>query len=56
MENVGDGWLALDPTWGQDRLDATHIPLPSDETAAMMLLTGAVNLQFRILEVDFFED
>ncbi len=53
---VDGDWLPFDPTWGQDRVDATHIPLPNDETAAMMLLTGAVNLRFRVLEVGFFPD
>ena len=53
---VDGDWLPFDPTWDQDRVDATHIPLPNDETAAMMLLTGAVDLRFRVLEVDFFSD
>jgi transglutaminase-like putative cysteine protease len=56
-EILADGkWLPFDPTWGQDRVDATHIPLPNDETAALMLLTGAVSLRFRVLEVGFFSD
>ena len=53
---VDGDWLPFDPTWDQDRVDATHIPLPNDETAAMMLLTGSVNLRFRVLKVDFFSD
>ena len=47
-------WIAMDPTWGQDRVDATHIPLPADETAALKLLTGSVELAFSILEVEHF--
>ena len=49
-------WQPFDPTWGQDRVDATHIPLPDDETAAMLLLTGAVSLRFDVLDVQFFSD
>ena len=49
-------WRPFDPTWGQERLDATHIPLPDDEAAAMMLLTGAVSLQFKVLDVQYFGD
>lgn len=47
-------WRPYDPTWGQERLDATHIPLPDDEAAAMMLLTGAVSLEFKVLDVQYF--
>lgn len=53
---VSGEWRPFDPTWGQERVDATHIPLPNDETAAMMLLTGAVNVQFSVLEIGFFPD
>jgi len=54
--HVDGEWRAFDPTWGQSRVDATHIPLPHDETAAMMLLTGAVDLRFRVLDFGFFPD
>lgn len=53
---VDNAWLTLDPTWGQERVDATHIPLPVDETAAMQLLTGSVQVQFSVLEVSHFSD
>ena len=51
---VDGGWIAMDPTWGQDRVDATHIPLPADDTAALRLLTGSVDLAFTVLEVEHF--
>jgi transglutaminase-like putative cysteine protease len=51
---VDGDWIAMDPTWGQERVDATHIPLPQDETAALRLLTGSVNLAFSVLEVEHF--
>jgi hypothetical protein len=53
---VAGDWIAMDPTWGQERVDATHIPLPDDETAALKLLTGSVDLTFSILEVEHFRD
>ena len=53
---IGGEWHAFDPTWGQDRVDATHIPLPDDEAAAMMLLTGAVSLRFEVVDVQYFAD
>lgn len=56
-ELYADGtWIAVDPTWGELKVDATHIPLPEDETAALALLTGAAPLTFSILEVDHFPD
>ena len=53
---IDGNWQPFDPTWGQARLDATHFPLPDDERAAMMLLTGAVSLQFEVLDVQYFPD
>ena len=53
---IDDQWQPYDPTWGQVRVDATHIPLPDDETAAMMMLTGAVSLQFKVLDMQHFAD
>ena len=47
-------WQAVDPTWGQLRVDATHIPLPQDQGAALQLLTGSTNLRFSILDVAYF--
>ncbi|MEZ5549490.1 MAG: transglutaminase-like domain-containing protein [Pseudomonadales bacterium] len=48
-------WQAFDPTWNQQRVDATHIPLPENETAALQLLTGALDLSFSIEEIDYFD-
>jgi transglutaminase-like putative cysteine protease len=49
-------WQSVDPTWNQLRVDATHIPLPENQAAALQLLTGAVDLSFSIREVDYFAD
>lgn len=48
-------WQAFDPTWNQNRVDATHIPLPENETAALQLLTGTLDLSFSIEEIDYFD-
>lgn len=39
-------WQAVDPTWNQVRVDATHILLPSNQTTALQLITGSVDLTF----------
>jgi len=49
-------WTAMDPTWGQERVDATHIPLPLNEAAALQLLTGTADIAFSVLEVEHFRD
>ena len=51
---VNGVWQAVDPTWNQLRVDATHIPLPNDQGAALLLLTGSTDLGFTILDVDYF--
>ncbi len=53
---IDGGWVAMDPTWGQDRVDATHIPLPNDDSAALQLLTGPASLAFSVREVEHFRD
>ena len=53
---VEDAWVAMDPTWGQDIVDATHIPLPGDDSAALQLLSGSAELEFFVREVEHFSD
>lgn len=53
---VDGAWMAVDPTWGELRLDATHIALPADEAAALNLLTGTLPLSFSVVDVDYFKD
>lgn len=52
---VNGEWQAVDPTWNQTRVDATHIPLPQGESASLQLLTGALNLEFSIKKVTYFD-
>jgi transglutaminase-like putative cysteine protease len=49
-------WQAVDPTWNQLRVDATHIPLPPSEAAAMKLLTGNVKVTFELRNLEYFAD
>ncbi|MEQ8859913.1 MAG: transglutaminase domain-containing protein [Pseudomonadales bacterium] len=54
-ELLVDGrWRAVDPTWNQLRIDATHIPLPADSGRTLELLTGGLNLSFVIRDVEYF--
>ena len=41
-------WRGVDPTWGQTRLDATHLPLPEDDILAVAV--ALPNLAFRVVE------
>jgi transglutaminase-like putative cysteine protease len=55
--SVHEAWRPVDPTWNLLRVDATHIPLPSNRGAALALITGATtNLRFSVLEVSYFDD
>ncbi len=49
-------WRAVDPTWNQLAVDATHIPLPADTATALRLLTGAADLRFTVRDVRYRGD
>jgi transglutaminase-like putative cysteine protease len=53
---VGGVWQAVDPTWNQLRVDATHIPLPFNESTAMKLLTGTTTVAFKLRNLEYFND
>lgn len=54
--SLDETWRPVDPTWNLLRVDATHIPLPSNRGAALALITGATKLSFSVLEVGYFDD
>ncbi len=54
--SVNEAWRPVDPTWNLLRVDATHIPLPSNRGAAMALITGAADVSFSVQEVGYFDD
>jgi len=54
-ELLVDGeWEVVDPTWNQLRVDATHIPMPTDTGRALEILTGGLELAFVIRDVEHF--
>lgn len=54
-EVFADGeWHAVDPTWAQVRVDATHIPLTDTQAARLMLANNTVGLKIRILDAQYF--
>jgi transglutaminase-like putative cysteine protease len=54
-ELLVDGeWQVVDPTWNQLRVDATHIPMPTDSGRALEILTGGLELAFVIRDVEYF--
>ena len=52
---LGERWQAVDPTWDQFRVDATHWPLPTDDRTALMLLTGQAELSFAVLATEYHD-
>lgn len=54
-ESYADGWIAVDPTFGQAPADLTHLRLvEGDEPAEMMPLTGIVGkIRARMIELAY---
>lgn len=48
---VGGFWRGVDPTWGQTRLDATHIPIQADDVLAAA--AALPQLAFRVVEIAY---
>ncbi|MEM1229095.1 MAG: transglutaminase-like domain-containing protein [Pseudomonadota bacterium] len=53
---VDGRWQAVDPTWNQLKVDATHWPLPADERRALLLLTGSLEVRLQVLDFAYAED
>jgi len=51
---VDSRWQAVDPTWNQTQVDATHIPLSHAQAAQMMLANRSGDLTFELLALDYF--
>ena len=47
-------WRAVDPTWNQLRVDATHIPLPGNQASLLRMLQGADSLSFQVQAAHYF--
>ena len=48
---IEGSWRSVDPTWGQTRLAATHLPLPGD--SALAAIAELPRLRFRVLEARY---
>ena len=51
---VDDNWQAVDPTWNQTRVDASHIPLSETQAALMMLANNTGGVSFSVLDAEYF--
>ena len=51
---VEGAWLAVDPTWDQLRVDASHVPLTESEAALLMLANNTAELRFQVIGQDYF--
>lgn len=48
---AGGVWRGVDPTWGQTRLDATHLPIPAEDVLAAAV--ALPRLTFRVVETRY---
>ena len=46
-------WQAVDPTWNQTKVDATHIPLTDAQAARMMLANNTGQISFHVLSKEY---
>ena len=47
-------WRAVDPTWNQVRVDATHIPLSDAQAATMMHANNVSGVSFQVIDTAYF--
>ncbi len=47
-------WQAVDPTWNQIQVDASHIPLSNAQAALMMLANNTGAVSFSVLDTKYF--
>lgn len=46
-------WRAVDPTWNQASVDATHLPFPEDEARGLTLLAQLQQTRFELASVGY---
>ena len=49
-----EAWHALDPTWNQTRVDASHIRLNDSQAGALMLADSLDDLTIQVVDMDYF--
>ena len=47
---VDGNWIAVDPTWDQTELDASHIPLSDAQAAELMLAFNTGGVRFELID------
>ena len=52
--HVDSRWQAVDPTWNQVRVDATHIPLTATQAAHLMLANNTGEVTFSVVDASYF--
>lgn len=50
---VDGSWRAMDPTWNQASVDATHLPFPDDEARGLTLLAQLQQARFELGSVGY---
>ncbi|MDG2277915.1 MAG: transglutaminase domain-containing protein [Pseudomonadales bacterium] len=50
---VDKQWIAVDPTWNQTEIDATHIPLSDQQSAAIMLAHARKPIHFEVVDANY---
>ena len=48
---IDGAWRGVDPTWGETRIGATHLPLPAD--GALTAIAQLPHLRFRVVETEY---
>ena len=48
---IDGAWRGVDPTWGETRIGATHLPLPTD--GALTAIAQLPHLRFRVVETEY---
>ena len=48
---IDGAWRGVDPTWGETRIGATHLALPSD--GALTAIAQLPHLRFRVVEAEY---
>lgn len=50
---IEGGWRAVDPTWNQTKVDASHLPFPDDSSAGLRILAQLPHTRFKVLSAEY---
>ena len=51
---TGWGQVSASAAWNQTRTDATHIPLPPEQAAHLLLAQNRGDIRFEVLNYEYF--